>query len=86
MVTAMSSVTKVANPDAPAATKAIRLAALLGGIVAASLLVNTVTIFVDGKVRQRTSTAPSIANDIGNLQPPPHPLKEANAPVVSGAF
>ena len=72
-------------------TKAMRLSALLGTLVVASIAVNALTILADSHLRQGTSPAPScsaIGEEADRLvcydnlarQPAPQPAKGANAP------
>ena len=72
-------------------TKAMRISALLGTLIVASIAVNALTILADSHLRQRTSTVPScsiIGEEVNRLacydnlarQPAPQPARGANAP------
>jgi len=72
-------------------TKAMRLSALLGTLMVASIAVNAVTIFADSSLRQRAPTAANcsgLAEEAERLtcydklarQPAPQPARGANAP------
>jgi hypothetical protein len=74
-------------------TKAMRLSALLGTLIVASIAVNALTILADSHLRQRTSAVPSCSATgeaadrlacFDNLarQPPPDPAKGVNAPAL----
>ena len=72
-------------------TKAMRLSALLGALIAASIAVNALAIIADSHLRQATSTVPScsaMGEEVKRLacydnlarQPAPQPARGANAP------
>ena len=94
MFTMAHSLKGQAKRDGWMPTKALRLAALLGALILASLAVNALTIFAHGSFRLQSigecsltayKAARSVCHDNPSPQPASHPFRGANAPALDPA-